>query len=587
MSYFSRLPLRLKLVISFVITFLIILIPTTILLANIALTRSLDDAKALLSLLTDQVLINVEQTISSTEKQIFNIYSSLNIPDQMRVVSSFELANRQSLQNLEYSVNLMVTEAYPYDFVLVRTLNGQEIHTGEKISNGDAVYNSAKKLLDRFTEDTWKWIRAEDNSVYVIQKVYALAPLTHVGNIVLRISDTKLFTLGEETGQLDCSLLLFDKDKNHILTSGFLNQEKQALISKTVRENGLSQGFHTWLGSEFYVVVKQSNYWSMVGLLPMDQLNTTRDNVWLSSLVIMVVGLCLGILAISLLSNRLMRQLNALTRSIDAVADGDIKQTVPVYNQDDIGQIANRFNNMTREIADLLQRVVSEQKHKNDAEFKMLEYRYRSLHTQINSHFIFNALETVNAYARLKGNTEITKVVQLISRYFRNNTRNIMRQFIPLHEEFDYLRDYSEIFKYIHGERLLIKFDCDDAARDALLPTMILQPVLENAFEHGLSASRQQTVITLSAKILDGSKLTVSIADDGPGISEEIQQRIFLPEEQTNHHARGGIGLRNVAERLRLIYGDKGKIKLESDNNGTCVTICIPLSFIAQMPEQT
>lgn len=585
MKYFSHLPFQPKLVVSFTVTFLVILISITILLANVALQRSLDDAKALLSLLTDQVLINVEQTISATEKQIFTLSNSLNIPELMRTVNAFEPGIRPPMQALEYSVNQMVSEVYPFDFVLVRALNGQDIHTGGKIPDGEAVYQQARIFLDRYDGDTWQWIRANDNSVYVVQRIYSLSPLSHVGNILLRISGEKLFALGSETGQLECSLLLFDETRKHILTSGFINSEKQVLISETMRKNELSEGIHTWLGSDYYVVVKDSGLWSMVGLLPMDRLYDVRRDVWLTSLLIAAVGLFIGVLVVILLTNRLTRQLKALTTSIEAVTVGDMKQTVPIYSQDDIGQIAIRFNTMTREIAELLQRVVSEEKHKSEAEFKLLEYRYRSLHTQINSHFIFNALETVNAYAKLKGNKEISKVVQLMSRYFRNNSKNIMRQFIPLHEEFDYLRDYAEIFQYIHGERLVIKFECSDVARDALLPTMILQPVLENALEHGMSAANDQTVISLSAQIVDVDKVAVSIVDDGPGMSDEVKKRIFLPEDQGNH-ARVGIGLRNVAERLAIIYGDRATITLDSSNNGTCVTITLPLSYIAQLPDQ-
>ena len=181
----------------------------------------------------------------------------------------------------------------------------------------------------------------------------------------------------------------------------------------------------------------------------------------------------------------------------------------------------------------------------------MLEYRYRSLHTQINSHFIYNALETVNAFAKLKGNKEISKVVQLMSRYFRNNTKNITRQFITLQQEFEYLQDYAEIYKYIHGDRLVIRFECSDAACDALLPTMILQPVLENALEHGMSAVKEQTLVSLSAQVDNENMLVVTIIDDGLGISEEVIKRIFQPDFPRKD-ARAGIGLRNVAERLNI-----------------------------------
>jgi sensor histidine kinase YesM len=321
----------------------------------------------------------------------------------------------------------------------------------------------------------------------------------------------------------------------------------------------------------------------MVGLLPIDRLNDVRKDVMVNSFIIAAIGLFIGIWVVIMLTKRLTRQLNVLTNSIDAVAIGDIKQIVTIYSQDDIGQIAIRFNNMTRRISELLQRVVNEEKHKNEAEFQMLEYRYRSLHTQINSHFIYNALETVNAFAKLKGNKEISNVVQLMSRYFRNNTKNITRQFITLQQEFEYLQDYAEIHKYIHGDRLVVRFECSETASDALLPTMILQPVLENALEHGVSAAKEQTLIRLAAEVKNEDRLVITIVDDGLGMSDEVISRIFQPDFPRKD-ARSGIGLRNVAERLQIIYAGQANISVESGNQGTCVTITLPLNYIAQMP---
>ena len=128
--------------------FLTIHISSTVLLANVASKRSLNDAKVLLSLLTDQVLINLEQVISATEKQIFNVYNSLDIPEMMAIINLDEQNERQSTQNLQYAVNQMVSAVYPFDFVLVRTLDGHDIHTGGKITNGEAVYQQASELLD-------------------------------------------------------------------------------------------------------------------------------------------------------------------------------------------------------------------------------------------------------------------------------------------------------------------------------------------------------------------------------------------------------------------------------------------------------
>jgi sensor histidine kinase YesM len=230
-----------------------------------------------------------------------------------------------------------------------------------------------------------------------------------------------------------------------------------------------------------------------------------------------------------------------------------------------------------------MQRIIEEEKYKKATEFQLLEYRYRSLQTQINPHFIYNVFETVNALAKLDNNAEVANVIQLISRYFRQSTRNMNARYITLDSEFTSLRDYAEIYRYIYGERVRIEFDCPEKLRKALIPSMVLQPVLENALVHGIKANDDESLIIVSAKE-DKDKLLVSIKDHGPGMPEDIKKQILSNDAvdagaiQSQHHS--GIGLRNVIERLRLIYGDLVSFEIDSGSDGTEICITIPVNYI-------
>ncbi|OGO80443.1 MAG: hypothetical protein A2Y21_04490 [Clostridiales bacterium GWC2_40_7] len=209
-----------------------------------------------------------------------------------------------------------------------------------------------------------------------------------------------------------------------------------------------------------------------------------------------------------------------------------------------------------------------------------MEYRFRSLQAEINPHFIYNALETVNALAKISDNTEIVDVVQLICRYFRQCTRSKNFRFINLSQEFSNLKDFVGIYGYIYGERLLVKFDLPEAACEALIPTMILQPVLENALKHGISNTEEQSLVMVSARIAK-DRIVVSITDHGSGISEELKKRIFSTGARIlNSHRTSGIGLKNVLERLRLIYGEQVNFEIESNRHETSINIAMPLNYI-------
>ena len=127
-----------------------------------------------------------------------------------------------------------------------------------------------------------------------------------------------------------------------------------------------------------------------MGLAPLGRVQRSNAAVARSVAVCGIAGLAAGVFALLVSMQRLMRQLNNLTNAMDNLASGHLDQTIPVVSEDDIGQLTVHFNDMSHKISLLLQRVVKEETLKVNAQFKLLEYQYRSLQTQLNPHFIFN-----------------------------------------------------------------------------------------------------------------------------------------------------------------------------------------------------
>ena len=145
MKLLSRLPFKTRLTIFFSLTLVVTLSFIVVPLTKVATERILEDNRAHLSLLTEQVLINFDQYMSSTDKQLYNLCNSLNIAAYMRDIIENE-ANTQSLRDLQYAVNQMVSTILPFDFVMVKTLNGIQIHTGGKLIDGASLAEQASSL---------------------------------------------------------------------------------------------------------------------------------------------------------------------------------------------------------------------------------------------------------------------------------------------------------------------------------------------------------------------------------------------------------------------------------------------------------
>lgn len=175
----------------------------------------------------------------------------------------------------------------------------------------------------------------------------------------------------------------------------------------------------------------------------------------------------------------------------------------------------------------------------------------KALQTQINPHFLFNALNAITSFIRIDPNKARELIINLSS-YLRFNIE-LNDEFIDIKKELKQVRDYIEIEKARFGNKLNIIYDIDDV--DVKIPSLTIQPLVENAIVHGILKDKGKGTVNISVKD-QGEKVKISIADSGIGISEEVIERVYNDNVPENK-----IGLYNVHLRLKIIYGEGLKIK--------------------------
>ena len=201
----------------------------------------------------------------------------------------------------------------------------------------------------------------------------------------------------------------------------------------------------------------------------------------------------------------------------------------------------------------------------------LLKARMDALTSQINPHFLFNTLNTVSSLIRFDPDMARGVVLKL-----SNILRRLLRKhetFVPLREELDFIDDYLDIEVIRFGrDKLQIFKEIDPGALEAFVPSMLLQPMIENAIKHGLAPRVEGGQIHIRTRRRDG-RLFLDIDDNGIGISPQRLNEVY----------GGGIGISNVHERLRLLYGDQFKMSIDSrEGQGTQICIEIPeLSEVA------
>jgi two-component system, LytTR family, sensor kinase len=200
----------------------------------------------------------------------------------------------------------------------------------------------------------------------------------------------------------------------------------------------------------------------------------------------------------------------------------------------------------------------------------LLQARMAALQNQINPHFLFNTLNSVSSLVRIAPDTArelILKLATILRRLLHSSDA-----FVPLQEEIDFIDNYLDIEVVRFGrDKLRVVKELDPDSLDVMVPSMLLQPLVENSIKHGLSSKIDGGSIFLRSRRSE-SYVTIEVEDDGVGMASA---QLFDP---SSGGARGGIGMANVAERLKVLYGDSARMTIDSRNgSGTLIRLRLPV----------
>jgi len=255
-----------------------------------------------------------------------------------------------------------------------------------------------------------------------------------------------------------------------------------------------------------------------------------------------------------------------LIGALDQVEKGDLDVSLEITSGDEFERIGHSFNTMIGSIRHLLAR------HQELAKENLLA-TVQILESQFNPHFLFNTLESIRYMIKF-GPGEAEKMLVSLSRMLRYSIQN-GKDVVTVKEEMDFISRYLQVMLYRYGDRLRYSIDLEEGSRGASIPRMTLQPIVENSIKYGFGEDRDCLEIRISTRIQKGV-LSVIIADDGVGIRpellEELKANLDQGQNQTDH-----IGIYNVHKRIRLVYGSRYGVGIDSKiEEGTVVTLRVP-----------
>lgn len=293
-----------------------------------------------------------------------------------------------------------------------------------------------------------------------------------------------------------------------------------------------------------------------------------RDQMILLTVIISIIAFCLSYLY----ARYSTRRIKTLAEQVRRVENGDLSVSCIVDSEDEIGELQNSFNFMVRRISLLVDERYNLGKNLKDMEL-------RALQAQINPHFLYNTLDMIAWKAMASGNQETVDIVVKLARFYRLSLSN-GSDFLPLSDEVEHVRLFVELTNLCRSRNVQLITEVAPNIADYPIMKLILQPIVENSLFHGLyELSDREGVIRLTAEQI-GSYVQIQIADNGVGIEKsKLAELLAKKERPVVNTKRGGYGIGNILERLRIYYDDRFTFQIESAIlTGTTVTIRIPYS---------
>lgn len=320
--------------------------------------------------------------------------------------------------------------------------------------------------------------------------------------------------------------------------------------------------------------------YKIVSLFPIKDIEAKTAPVRRLGFSIIGMSLAVALALIFLFSNTMSARISSISGDMHRIAGGDFNFTPTVKGNDEIAQLSQDLDVLTRSIKRLIHEVYESNMQKSQLIAKQKEIKLQMLASQINPHFLFNTLETIRMQAHCKGEKEIARVVKLLARIMRRNLET-GNELVKLGAEIELVNDYLEIERFRYGDKIHYNINYQDDMADYMVLPLLIQPVVENAIVHGLESKQGGGSVNIEI-YKDGGLLKIIVQDDGVGMSEGELKKVLSALNEIDDMPGYRIGLRNVHQRIKLFYGENYGLKIYSEvGKGTRVEILLPGSEVA------
>ncbi|MDO4321885.1 MAG: histidine kinase [Lachnospiraceae bacterium] len=492
----------------------------------------------------------ISNFMESMEREWINIrYTYPNLFERMNIYSS----NDQVVMNMKNNWKL--------------TLSPMELFAEDISSDAPVCYGAPRKPTEIIRSQESSRLQIIDDAglalpIYLPVKNVSTDEV--IGVVELDMPLEKLMDVNEIEKSIPNGLfVLFDQREELVYQSGEISEKEAARIASGPRDSIFSAEMEK---KEYSVFGKTNDRTGITYAMLVDQasvVKAARDMIWKVGIVAVLGILCILAMTYLLLS-RMLKRLVVMDDVMGKVETGDFEVLIEDDGyEDEISRMKRRFNQMTRRLNSVIREMVEKEQAQKEAEL-------RALQAQINPHFLYNTLETMRMQCEYDRYYKISKSLLALGDIFRY-TMKWKGYEVPFSQEWANLENYISIMALRLDDDFTYELSCEEEAQKVIVPKMLLQPIVENSFQHGFKGVAAPWELKVAAGMKDGL-LEIVIEDNGSGIPGEklahMQACIRERRSFSDQEGRQSIGIINVVQRMDGVCPPGSDVEIQNRAQG-------------------
>ncbi len=587
---FRSLPIRNKIFLTFAggYVLLITIIAVVIYWTNVNEMR--EQAQSMSKLLSAQFSRTIDLYFEDIERLSLAIFTDSYIQETIANKSDIELTKDLSIRNGMFQ--RLFNHTYPLE-----NIEGITIY-----SDGGTVFDYAisGNMNVRYEPTEEKWMKTLEDSkkntilflstsertrsdgkktqvVSLVRNIYSIPFRDKIGAMKIDINIdvfTRLLEI-ENIDEIEEHMRILILDEN----STAIYDHHKELIAKKInldlslnKQDKPSDGTFGWGENSYLYANNYSTFtkWNSLVLIDNQLIVYEKKQIFWFIAISGLIAISIIFVISYLLSFSITKPLTRFVQEMKKVESGDLTERMNLGGYPEMDVITRVYNSMLDSINKLITEVYESSITEKNAKISALQ-------SQINPHFLYNTLNVMKSIGRVKGVEEVAEISESLSDLFKYTMKDLDEP-VALHEEVNHIDNYMRILSHRFMDRFLFNKQIAENTKYVKIPKLLIQPIIENAVNHGLKNRKDGGEIILDTHI-DNCNLVIEVSDNGIGMDTETLEKVNESIHRNTLDVKTeGVALVNISQRLHLLYGYRYQINIESEENeGTVVRIILPL----------